>query len=64
MAKSIFIVLAPSGCVLLIEQKFDFLSETKNALVKPYAGEHRHVATQMMRNISALINRLGRTGCA
>lgn len=57
-----FIVLAPSGRVLLIEQKSGFLSETEDGLVKPYAGKHKHVASQMMRNVSALINRFGRTG--
>lgn len=57
-----FIVLAPSGRVLLIEQKSGFLSETEDGLVKSYAGKHKHVANQMMRNVSALINRFGRTG--
>lgn len=57
-----FIVLAPSGRVLLIEQKSGFLSETEDGLVKPYAGKPKHVASQMMRNVSALINRFGRTG--
>lgn len=38
------------------------MSETEDGLVKPYAGKHKHVASQMMRNISALINRFGRTG--
>lgn len=57
-----FIVLAPSGRVLLIEQKAGFLSETEDGLVKPYAGKPKHVANQMMRNVSALINRFGKTG--
>jgi len=57
-----FIVLAPSGRVLLIEQKAGFLSETEDGLVKQYAGKPKHVASQMMRNVSALTNRFGRTG--
>ncbi len=57
-----FIVLAPSGRVLLIEQKAGFLTETEEGLVKPYPGKHKHVASQMMRNVTALVNRYGRTG--
>lgn len=57
-----FIVLAPGGRVLLIEQKSGFLNETEDGLVKPYAGKSKHVANQMMRNVSALINRFGQTG--
>jgi hypothetical protein len=57
-----FIVLAPSGRILLIEQKAGFLTETEDGLVKPYPGKHKHVASQMMRNVTALINRFGRAG--
>lgn len=57
-----FIVVAPSGRVLLIEQKAGFLTETEDGLVKPYLGKNKHVGNQIMRNVSALINRYGRTG--
>jgi hypothetical protein len=57
-----FIVLAPSRRALLIEQKSVFLSETGDCLVKPDARKPKHVVSQMMRNVSALINRFRRTG--
>lgn len=57
-----FIVLAPSGRIVLIEQKAGFLSETAEGLIKPYAGKHKHVASQIMRNVGALIERFNRTG--
>jgi len=57
-----FIVLAPSGRVLLIEQKSGFLDETPEGLVKKAPGKERVIHTQIMRTIHALMTRFGRTG--
>ena len=57
-----FIVLAPDGRVLLIEQKAGFLDETADGLVKAYPGKSKHVASQIVRSVTALTNRFSRTG--
>lgn len=53
-----FVVLGPSGRVLLIEQKSGFLSEGPEGLVKVYAGRDKLVAAQLKRTIDALTQRL------
>jgi hypothetical protein len=53
-----FVVLGPSGRVLLIEQKSGFLSEGPDGLVKVYAGRDKLVAAQLKRTIDALTLRL------
>lgn len=52
-----FIVLAPNGRILLIEQKSGFLTETPDGLYKQYSGQRKHVPSQIMRSASGLINR-------
>ncbi len=53
-----FVVVAPSGRVLLIEQKSGFLAETPDGLVKKYQGKEKRVATQLGRTLDALRARL------
>jgi hypothetical protein len=53
-----FVVLGPSGRVLLIEQKSGFLSEGPDGLVKAYAGRDKPVAAQLKRTVDALTARL------
>ena len=54
-----FILVAPSGRVLLIEQKSGFLTETAEGLVKNYRGKARHIRTQILRTIDGLSKRFG-----
>jgi hypothetical protein len=54
-----FIIVAPSGRVLLIEQKSGFLTETPGGLVKHYRGKPRNVRNQIMRTIAGLMKRFG-----
>ena len=54
-----FIIVAPSGRVLLIEQKCGFLTETPEGLVKSYRGKARNVRTQILRTIEGLVKRFG-----
>ena len=49
-----FVVVAPSGRVLLIEQKSGLLEETPGGLVKKHASGTRRVAAQMVRSAGAL----------
>lgn len=49
-----FVVVAPNGRVLLIEQKSGFLEETAQGLFKHYRQEKKHVATQMARTVENL----------
>jgi hypothetical protein len=54
-----FVVIGPSGRILLIEQKSGFLDETPDGLVKNYGGDKRkHVGHQVDRMIDALRLRL------
>jgi len=54
-----FVVLAPSGRLVLVEQKSGFLEETPQGLVKRYGAENRkHVGHQIDRMIDALRLRL------
>ena len=54
-----FIVVAPNGRVLLIEQKSGFLTETADGLVKSYQGRARNVRTQILHTIAGLVRRFG-----
>ena len=45
-----FVVVAPSGRVLMIEQKAGFLRETSAGLVKVYLQKERNVAIQLAQN--------------
>ena len=54
-----FIIVAPNGRVLLIEQKSGFLNETPDGLVKHYAGKPRKVANHILRSIRGLTERFG-----
>ena len=55
-----FIVLAPNGRILLIEQKSGFLTETPDGLYKQYSGRRKHVPSQITRSVTGLINRYDR----
>ena len=49
-----FAIVAPSGKLLLVEQKSGVLEETPEGLAKVYAGKAKRVPAQMMRSIEAL----------
>ncbi len=57
-----FVVVAPSGRVLLIEQKSGFLKESPEGLIKAYGGpgggRDKKVAAQLKRTLDALTQRL------
>ncbi len=59
-----FIVVAPDGRVLLIEQKSGFLSETDEGLAKRYAGldKPKLVRNQIVRSVAALRQAFGQNG--
>ena len=52
-----FVVVAPSGRVLIIEQKAGFLRETGPGLVKVYLQKERNVAIQLARTLENLHRR-------
>ncbi|HEY0489527.1 MAG TPA: ATP-binding domain-containing protein [Telluria sp.] len=54
-----FIIVAPSGRVLLIEQKSGFLTETPEGLVKSFQGKPRKIRNQILRTIEGLTKRFG-----
>ncbi|MCK9986124.1 MAG: hypothetical protein AzoDbin1_02596 [Azoarcus sp.] len=54
-----FVVVGPTGRVLLIEQKSGFLDETQDGLVKTYAKARKNVSVQMARSADHLRERLG-----
>jgi hypothetical protein len=54
-----FIILAPSGRLLLIEQKAGFLTETPDGLVKNYRGKPRNIEAHIVRTIDAMGRRFG-----
>ncbi len=56
-----FVVIAPSGRVLLIEQKSGLLEETGEGLVKKYANGAKKVSAQMARSADALASRYAST---
>ena len=53
-----FVVLAPSGRVLLIEQKSGFLSENEHGLAQTYGDRSLSVPAQMARTADAIDARL------
>ncbi|NMG04872.1 ATP-binding domain-containing protein [Azoarcus taiwanensis] len=53
-----FIVVGPSGHLLLIEQKSGFLDETPEGLVKTYSRSRKNVSAQLARNADHLRARL------
>jgi len=53
-----FVVVGPSGKLLLIEQKSGFLDETPDGLVKTYAKAKKNVSVQMARSADHLRERL------
>jgi hypothetical protein len=53
-----FVIVAPSGRLVLVEQKSGFLTETPDGLVKRYAGKDKLVAVQLDRTLEALRARL------
>ncbi|MES2830613.1 MAG: ATP-binding domain-containing protein [Pseudomonadota bacterium] len=57
-----FIIIAPNGRVLLVEQKTGFLQETADGLIKNYNGRHRNVRTEILRTIAQLRARFERSG--
>jgi hypothetical protein len=59
-----FIIVAPSGRLLLIEQKSGFLTETDEGLTKKYAGTDKPklIRNQIMRTVAALLQRFGKEG--
>ena len=57
-----FIIVAPNGRVLLIEQKSGFLDETPEGLVKKYQGKHKIVLNQIVQTVQALIGKFNRDG--
>jgi hypothetical protein len=54
-----FIIVAPSGRVLLIEQKSGFLSETPEGLVKSFHGKPKKIRNQILHTIEGLVKRFG-----
>lgn len=54
-----FIVVAPNGRVLLIEQKSGFLNETPEGLVRQYQGRAQTVANHILRSVKGLSERFG-----
>lgn len=57
-----FIVVAPNGRILVIEQKSGFLTETPDGLVKSYQDKEKHVRTQLMRTVTQLMTRFDKRG--
>src|ERR1035437_5094112 len=57
-----FIIVAPNGRILVIEQKSGFLDETPEGLVKNYSGKSKNVQSQIMRAIGGLMTRFGKGG--
>jgi hypothetical protein len=53
-----FVVVGPSGRVLLIEQKSGFLAEGPDGLLKTYQGKEKSVAAQLKRTLETLAQRL------
>ncbi|MCK0510218.1 ATP-binding domain-containing protein [Aromatoleum buckelii] len=53
-----FVVVGPTGRLLLIEQKSGFLDETPQGLVRTYAKEKSHVGVGMARSAGRLRERL------
>lgn len=56
-----FIVLAPNGRMLVIEQVAGFLNETPDGLVKSFQGKPRKVRTHVLQTIEGLTRRFNGT---
>ena len=56
-----FVVVAPNGRILLIEQKSGFLDETPDGLVKVHGSLRKKVASHILRSIDALTVRFAQT---
>lgn len=52
-----FIVVAPNGRMLVIEQVAGFLNETRDGLVKAYQGKPRKIRNQILSTIEGLSKR-------
>lgn len=59
-----FIVVAPDGRVLVIEQISGFLQETDDGLIKRYPGRSEKVHLNLIRTIGTLRNRFAQNGGA
>lgn len=57
-----FIVVAPDGRILIIEQKSGFLTESPQGLVKQVQGKARNVATELTEAVQTLILRFAKGG--
>jgi hypothetical protein len=57
-----FIVIAPDGRVLVIEQKSGFLQETEDGLIKRYPGRSEKIHLDLIRTITTLRQRFAPTG--
>ncbi|MDP9107787.1 MAG: NERD domain-containing protein, partial [Pseudomonadota bacterium] len=57
-----FIVVAPNGRVLVIEQKSGFLQETEGGLIKRYPGRSENVHLDLVRTIGTLRHRFAQSG--
>ena len=53
-----FVVIGPTGRILLIEQKSGFLAETDTGLAKLYGDKEKSVPAQMARTVNSLDSRL------
>jgi hypothetical protein len=53
-----FIVMEPSGSMLLVEQKDGHLLEESDGLTKEYIGTRKNVPVQMARNLQSLLTKL------
>jgi hypothetical protein len=57
-----FIIVAPNGRVLVVEQKAGFLQETEDGLHKRYSGRSEKVHLELIRTIGILRTRFAQTG--
>ena len=57
-----FIIVAPDGRLLLIEQKSGFLEETADGLIKKSLGRDLHIQVEITRTIRRLMARFAKTG--
>ena len=55
-----FVVIGPTGKILLIEQKSGFLKESEEGLSKVYSGKEKLVASQIARNTDSFHQKLRR----
>ena len=57
-----FIIVAPNGRVLLVEQKSGFLEESADGLIKKSLGKPYRIHVEIMRTIRSLMARFSKTG--